>query len=380
MKKTPIYIITGFLGSGKTTLIRQIINNTSDLKIAIIQNDFSDEMGIEAPTMTDKEGNIFKEFFELPNGCVCCTVKDELLKAVEYLLKKKEFDKILVETTGVADPEPIIEKFWVDCELDSNTYLSGVITVVDLFYLKKYVDINVININSECKSYINHENNNNNNNEDNLSLSSELIKQIMLANKIILNKFDLFENYRNSKNDSSIYDIENIVRKINPSANIIITSKSNVKMDWLFNMDSYNIHKIKGEIDEAFNNKIITYHFNKSISPSISSFTFSFDSVYFSHRLIEKVIADIAWNDLNCGEVNNNIGKLIRYKGLFHSKDSSDNHDSIKYFALQGVGEIFEVLPVEIPKDEPITCSKFFFLGIHLDGSEIKRLIESCII
>ncbi|KAH7649251.1 cobW protein [Cryptosporidium bovis] len=377
MPKTPIYIVTGFLGSGKTTLLRQIIDNVSDLKIAIIQNDFSDEMGIEAPTMIDKDGNFFKEFFELPNGCVCCTVKDELLKAVEYLLKRKEFDRIFLETTGIADPEPIIEKFWVDCELESNVFLSGVITIVDSFNFKKYIDLNMISDDSEFISYRNHKNNYGDKIDP--SLSPELIKQVMLANKIILNKIDLLESNCNNENNLNIHDIENIVRKINPSADITITSKSKVKMDWLFNMDSYNIHEIKNEIDKAFSNKIITSHFDKSILPSISSVTFSFNSVYFSYKLIEEAIASIAWDDNSDGEANS-IGKLIRYKGLFRSKDLNEDSNSLTYFALQGVGEIFEVLPIDLPDSESVNCSKFFFLGTNLNSDEIKRLIESCTI
>ncbi|KAH8584615.1 nitrile hydratase activator like P-loop ATpase [Cryptosporidium sp. chipmunk genotype I] len=410
MQKVPIYIVTGFLGSGKTTLLRHIISShDQDAKIAIIQNDFSDEMGIEAPTMQDKDGNLFKEFFELPNGCVCCTVKDELLKATEHLLSMKRFEKILLETTGIADPEPIIEKFWLDCELESSVELSGVITVIDTYNFKNYIDLELINKRVGCESNNSlFENNNHQRSQESSQnssslklLSPEIIKQIMLANKIILNKTDLlFENgsENNSDNLQKLTEVEAIIRAINPIANVITAIKSQVKMDWLFDLDAFNIHKITHEIDRALNNSLISSHSNNSILPNISSCTISFNSnTTFDLKSVERTIAKLAWEEedslenedleeqnpehLKYDSVNSKYGKLIRFKGIFKTRnffESDHLSNSTTIYALQGVGQIFEILPIKI--NEQVESSKFFFLGIKLDKDKLGTLLKSCII
>lgn len=410
MSKVPIYIVTGFLGSGKTTLLRHIISShDQDAKIAIIQNDFSDEMGIEAPTMQDKDGNLFKEFFELPNGCVCCTVKDELLKAVEHLLSMKRFEKILLETTGIADPEPIIEKFWLDCELETSVELSGVITVIDTYNFKNYLDLELINKKVKCETNKNLLENDRNHlsqesspNSSSLKLlSPEIIKQIMLANKIVLNKTDLLienELEKTSNNLQKVAEVEAIVKVINPTANVVTSIKSQVKMDWLFDLDAFNIHKITHEIDRAFNNSLISSHSNNSLLPNISSHTISFSSnAVFDFKSVERAVAKLAWEeddslenedleeqnqgDLEYDSVNSKYGKFIRFKGIFKAKNSIESdhlNNSIDIYALQGVGQIFEILPINI--NEQVENSKFFFLGIKIDKNKLETLLKSCII
>ncbi|OII72578.1 nitrile hydratase activator like P-loop ATPase [Cryptosporidium ubiquitum] len=410
MSKVPIYIVTGFLGSGKTTLLRHIISSyDQDIKIAIIQNDFSDEMGIEAPTMQDKDGNLFKEFFELPNGCVCCTVKDELLKAIEHLLSMRKFEKILLETTGVADPEPIIEKFWLDCELESSVELSGVITVIDTFNFKNYLDLGLINQKVRCNPNNNLVENDSQQRNSDLShnntpqklLSPEIIKQIMLANKIVLNKTDLIENKSEGSLDNlqALAEIQAIVRAINPIAHLVTAIKSQVKMEWLFDLDAFNIHKIIHEIDRAFNNSLISSHSNNSLLKNISSYTISFNNnTLFDLKSLERAIAKVAWEEeednenkghmeernqepLKYDSVNSKYGKLIRFKGIFKAQNSINSNyqsDSTGIYALQGVGQIFEILPIKI--NENLENSKFFFLGIKLDSNNLNTLLTSCII
>lgn len=413
MSKVPIYIITGFLGSGKTTLLRHIISShDQDAKIAIIQNDFSDEMGIEAPTMQDKDGNLFKEFFELPNGCVCCTVKDELLKAIEHLLSMKRFEKILLETTGIADPEPIIEKFWLDCELESSVELLGVITVIDAFNFKNYLDLEMINNKIRSNSNDNFVENDNhqevsglNHNSSSLKLlSPEIIKQIMLANKIVLNKTDLLiENKLQESLDNSqeVAEIQNIVRAINPIANLVTSIRSKVEMEWLFDLDAFNVHKITYEIDRAFSNSLISSHSNSSLLPNISSCTISFNAnTIFDLKSLERAIGKVAWEEeeisdsdenkehiepnqefLKYNLINSKYGKLIRFKGIFKTSNlinSNQSNDSTSVYALQGVGQIFEILPINI--DGHLENSKFFFLGIKLNNDSLKEILKSCII
>ncbi|KAF7455932.1 COBW domain-containing protein 2 [Cryptosporidium felis] len=377
MSRVPIYIITGFLGSGKTTLLRHIISSLEDSKVAIIQNDFSDEMGIEAPTMQDKDGNIFKEFFELPNGCVCCTVKDELLKAVEYLLKSNKFEKILLETTGIADPEPIIEKFWVDCELETAVELSGVITVVDVLNFKSYIDLDLIGKSIPALGE-NHPSPGilNKLNPPSKLLSPEILKQILLANKVILNKMDLL-----SDSNSSISEIEAIIKVVNPVASVSLATKSQVKLDWLFDLDAYNISKVNFEIDNAFKNALSASSLrnNNHLTRNISSYTFSFESEKFDLKSIEKAIAKVAWEGFESSSDPTLSPNLIRYKGLFIATDpEASQQQELSLFALQGVGQIFEILPIKTTETFQNT-SKFFFLGLNLDKAQLSNLLQSCI-
>lgn len=399
MQKIPIYVITGFLGSGKTTLLRHIINShDKDAKIAIIQNDFSDEMGIEAPTMQDKDGNLFKEFFELPNGCVCCTVKDELLKAIEHLVSMKRFEKILLETTGIADPEPIIKNFWLDCELESSVELSGVITVVDTLNFRNYLYLESIEkkcgLNFSSNSLLDNSDHSSSNSSVKL-LSPEIIKQIMLANKIVLNKTDLLtgdETDGTSKPLQRIAQVEKMVKVINPIASVTCAIKSKVSMDWLFDLDAFNIHKVTQEIDRAFHkNALISCHSSNSLLSNISSCTLSFNAnTLFDFKSVERVIASIAWKDDQEDSQTNTQNqesthlreeKLIRFKGIFKSPNSTESSslgNSTCIYALQGVGQIFEILPIQI--NQHLENSKFFFLGIGLDRNTLEQLLKSCII
>lgn len=397
MQKIPIYIITGFLGSGKTTLLRHIIScHDNDAKIAIIQNDFSDEMGIEAPTMQDKDGNLFKEFFELPNGCVCCTVKDELLKAIEHLLSMKKFEKILLETTGIADPEPIIEKFWLDCELESSVELYGVVTVIDTLNFKKYLDLE--SIERKCGLNSSSDNSPDNNKSSVKLLSPEIVKQIMLANKIILNKTDLLAGNETDEPPEQLQrlsEVEKIVRTINPIANVTCAVKSKVNMDWLFDLDAFNIHKISQEIDKALDkNTITSCHSANSLLSNVSSCTLSFNAnALFDFKSVERVIANIAWKDdeedpqtltqnqNQESSIHLENGKLIRFKGIFKSPNSTESNspeNTTCIYALQGVGQIFEILPIQV--NQQLENSKFFFLGIGLDKNTLEQLLKSCIV
>ena len=128
----PCSIVTGFLGSGKTTLLRHVLTAPHGLRVAVIQNELSAATGLEADTMVGPDGETFAKWLELANGCVCCEVRDELAKGIETLLELKGgFDYVLVETTGMADPGPVAESFWLDAELEGRLYLDGVVCVVD---------------------------------------------------------------------------------------------------------------------------------------------------------------------------------------------------------------------------------------------------------
>ncbi|CEI86952.1 Putative CobW domain-containing protein [Rhizopus microsporus] len=138
--KIPVTIVTGFLGSGKTTLLNYILTEKHDKKIAVILNEFGDSSDIEKSLSVNQDGNLYEEWLELRNGCLCCSTKDVGVKAIENLMEKKgKFDYILLETSGLADPGPIASMFWLDDGLGSEIYLDGIVTLVDAKHIKDYM-------------------------------------------------------------------------------------------------------------------------------------------------------------------------------------------------------------------------------------------------
>ena len=176
--KIPVTILCGFLGSGKTTLLNHLLTQNHGKRIAIIENEFSEGLGIESMIIkngiSQQKNDDMLSFFELNNGCICCTVKDSLLITLEQLiLHKSKFDSILIETTGLANPGPIISMFWSDSSLDSSLKLDGVVCVVDSVNILSYINPDA----SKSK--------------DDLNLADDVKMQVSYADRILLNKRDL---------------------------------------------------------------------------------------------------------------------------------------------------------------------------------------------
>ncbi|KAH7036290.1 COBW domain-containing protein [Macrophomina phaseolina] len=139
--KVPITIVTGYLGAGKTTLLNYILNERHGKKIAVILNEFGNSADIEKSLTVSKDGGQVEEWLDLANGCLCCTVKDTGVQAIESLMERRgAFDYILLETTGLADPGNIAPLFWIDEGLGSTIYLDGIVTLVDAKNILKSLD------------------------------------------------------------------------------------------------------------------------------------------------------------------------------------------------------------------------------------------------
>ncbi|XP_054536329.1 zinc-regulated GTPase metalloprotein activator 1A isoform X10 [Pan troglodytes] len=138
--KIPVTIITGYLGAGKTTLLNCILTEQHSKRVAVILNEFGEGSALEKSLAVSQGGELYEEWLELRNGCLCCSVRDNGLRAIENLMQKKgKFDYILLETTGLADPGAVASMFWVDAELGSDIYLDGIITIVDSKYGLKHL-------------------------------------------------------------------------------------------------------------------------------------------------------------------------------------------------------------------------------------------------
>ena len=181
--KIPITIISGFLGAGKSTFLSYILKENHGKKIIVVQNELGDRIGLEEAMIVNKGIYGTVEWIEFPNGCLCCTVKDEMLLAVENLVKQNSnIDAIFIETDGLADPEPLVRSLWVDSELESSIYLDGVICIVDsVFFLQE------LGLLAPAK------------------YKNEAYRQVVFADVILLNKTDRV---------SCTQDLENLLTKI----------------------------------------------------------------------------------------------------------------------------------------------------------------------
>jgi G3E family GTPase len=210
-QRVPVTVLTGFLGSGKTTLLNRILTENHGKRIAVIENEFG-EVGVDQELVIGAE----EEIFEMNNGCICCTVRGDLIRILGNLMKRRDrFDYIMVETTGLADPGPVAQTFFVDDEMQAKLMLDGVITVVDAKHIAQHLDD-----------------------------SAEAKEQIAFADVILLNKTDLVT--------SQVLDrIEARIRGMNAAAKVYRTKDAAVDMDKVLHVGGFNLDRAL-EVDPKF--------------------------------------------------------------------------------------------------------------------------------
>ena len=211
--KTPVTVLTGYLGAGKTTLLNRILTEDHGKRYAVIVNEFG-EVGIDNELIVGAD----EEVFEMNNGCVCCTVRGDLIRVLSGLMKRKgKFDAIIVETTGLADPGPVAQTFFVDDDVSAKARLDSVTTVVDAKHLPLR-----------------------------LADSREAAEQIAFADQIVLNKTDLVS-------ESELAAVEAGIRKLNPLAPIHRAQRSNVPLEAILGRGGFDLARIT-ELEPEFLN------------------------------------------------------------------------------------------------------------------------------
>src|SRR6202165_4847597 len=210
-EKIPVTVVTGYLGAGKTTLLNRILSEPHGKKYAVIVNEFG-EIGIDNDLVVGAE----EEVFEMNNGCICCTVRGDLIRILDGLLKRRgQFDGILIETTGLADPASVAQTFFLDDTVGGRTALDAVVTVADAKWLK-----------------------------ERLKDAPEAKNQIGFADVIVLNKSDLVTA-------DELKDVELRIRAINPFARIHRAERCSLPLGEVLERNAFDLERIL-DLDPAF--------------------------------------------------------------------------------------------------------------------------------
>ena len=331
-RKVPVTIITGQLGSGKTTLMNYVLTEQHSKRIAVILNEFGEGSIDERSVNVGNEGELVEEWLELRNGCLCCSVKDNGVKAIETLMNKKgKFDYILLETTGLADPGPIASIFWLDEELGSDIYLDGIVTVVDAKYgLEQLGDPNLV-ISNEETSF------------------NTAMQQIALADLILLNKTDKVTGKEKD-------NVKAGIQSINASTTIVETAFSQIDLDLILDMHAYdaNDKNLPSKLPEGSTDSV------QHIDSDIGTFTMKFDQGTTREKL-ELLLQNLLWDDTY------KPMKILRMKAAVRLANEATG------LFVQGVNDTYDLF--EAKRD--IDSSVLIFIAKDMDIKSIQQAVYS---
>lgn len=323
----PVTILTGFLGSGKTTLLNHILEDkTHGMKFAVIENEFG-EVGVDEKVLSE---NANEEIIEVMNGCICCTVRGDLVEALKKLYKRVEqFDGVIIETTGLADPAPVCQTFFIDDMIEDMYRLDSVITVVDA----KHILPRLAEVKPE-------------------GVENEAVEQVAFADKIILNKIDL-------SNQEELTQIEGELKKLNPTASIQRTTHSKINPSDLLNIQAFELKRVL-DFDPEFLDEDQEHQHDSRVS-SVAVKIEADVNMEMLEQWIRRVITGDGAN-------------LYRYKGVIAVKGMP-----VK-FVFQGVGMLFHGGFQEGAAWKPNEKreSRFVFIGKDLDHKFYKQGFLAC--
>ena len=291
MKKLPVTVLSGFLGSGKTSLLNHILHNKDGLKVAVIVNDMS-EINVDA-RLIEQEGTISRteeKLVEMSNGCICCTLREDLMIEVERLAAENRFDYLVIESTGISEPVPVAQTFSFvneedNIDLSRFSYIDCMVTVVDAFnFLRDFGSSNTLQ-----------DQNLSNLEGDNRTIVNLLTDQIEFANVIIINKIDLIEA-------EDLLLLKGLIKKLNPDANILISSFGKVDINEIINTNLFDYEK--AENSAGWIKELEGVHTPETETYGINSFVYRSQRPFHPERF---------WDYVN----NYFPTTIIRSKGLF---------------------------------------------------------------
>jgi G3E family GTPase len=339
--KIPVTVLTGYLGAGKTTLLNRILSEPHGKRFAVIVNEFG-EIGIDNELVVNAD----EEVFEMNNGCVCCTVRGDLVRIIDGLMRRKgKFDAIIVETTGLADPAPVAQTFFVDEQVGAKTKLDAVVTVADAKWLA-----------------------------DRLKDAPEAKNQIAFADVILINKTDLVA-------PEELSELEARIRGLNPYARLHRTERANIDINEVLGRNAFDLDRIL-DIEPAFldaeeghahehehghhhdhahhhhGNGLKHYHDEEMQSVSLRTEKPLNPDKFFPW--VQDLVAKDGPNILRC-------------KGIVSFKDDPER------FVFQGVHMILDGDHQRPWRNDEPRASRIVFIGRNLPEDRIRQGFEGCI-
>ena len=313
--QVPVTVLTGYLGAGKTTLLNRILTENHGRKYAVVINEFG-ELGVDNHLVVDTD----EEVFEMNNGCICCTVRGDLIRIVGGLMKRRDkFDGIIIETTGLANPAPVAQTFFVDETVRSRTRLDAIVTVVDAKHLPQR-----------------------------LADSHEAADQIAFADVIVLNKTDLVT-------PEELDEVERRIRAINRFATIHRTSRGNVPVTALLEQHAFDLARVLEHTPDFLTDD--AHEHNDDIASMSFEVAAPLDPEKFN-----------AW-----------IGALLAEKGqdLLRTKGILSYQGDDRRFAFQAVHMMADGDYIGPWKDGDPRVSRLVFIGRNLNRPQLRRGFES---
>lgn len=314
-KPIPVSILTGFLGAGKTTLLNYILKQQHGYKFAVIINEVG-KIGVDGQLVERQQ----EEIVEMSNGCLCCTVRKDLVRGVQNLLKKGGFDYLLIETTGIAEPGPIAQTFLNIPALQQLVRMDSIITVVDAEQIQKQ-----------------------------LIETETAVEQVRMADFLLLNKTDLV-------GEPELLAAEAKIRELNPHATLFRTSQSEVNLKELLDMHAFDVDQ-KLTVDPKFLDELSQRHHHE-----INSISFEFDRP-FSVEALELFVQELSDRE-----------KIYRSKGFLWIKGNP------RRAVFHGVNNRFTLLWDRLWEKDELRSSQLVFIGKGLEEARLRPHLEQCVV
>ncbi len=312
----PVTVLTGYLGSGKTTLLNRILTHEHGKKVAVIVNEFG-EVGIDNQLVIDAD----EEIFEMNNGCICCTVRGDLIRIIANLMKRRDkFDHLVIETTGLADPAPVIQTFFVDEDMKDQINLDAVVTMVDAKHIHQHWD------------------------------AEEAQEQIAFADVILLNKTDLVS-------EADLAALEQRITGMNAMAKVYRTQDAAVDMDSVLGVNAFDLTRAL-EIDPDFLGEDAHEH----------------DETVGSVALVEA-------GEIDGQKLNGWLSNLLQTQGpnIFRMKGILNIQGEDQRFVFQGVHMLFDGRPDRQWKPDETRKNELVFIGRNLNAAQLREDFRACL-
>ncbi|KAE9611603.1 hypothetical protein Lal_00011650 [Lupinus albus] len=363
--RIPATIITGFLGSGKTTLLNHILTAEHGKKIAVIENEFG-EVDIDGSLVATKAAGA-EDIMMLNNGCLCCTVRGDLVRMISELVTKKKgkFDHIVIETTGLANPAPIIQTFYAENTIFNEVKLDGVVTLVDAKHATFHLD--------EVKPN---------------GVVNEAVEQIAYADRIIVNKTDLV-------GESDIASLVQRIKKINSMAQLKRTEFGKVNLDYVLGIGGFDLERIESAVnDEAAKEDHDHEHEHHEHDHDHHHDDDSHDHKHEHHHDHDhhahahthdpgvSSVSIVCEGSIDLEKANVWLGTLLldRSEDIYRMKGLLAIEGMNERFVFQGVHDIFQGSPERLwGADEP-RINKIVFIGKKLDAQELEKGFKACLL